>query len=106
MKNENLLRLVGLKLAAFDVTLGPDVLEDDFVDLARPLLRSYENRTASLPNHLAPVDARIQAFLDSYLSGAGDVPRLPDRTLVLDRPGMARLLSLPAGGKTFSSPYL
>ena len=106
-----LLRLVSLKLAAFDIAINPDVLDDDFLKLARPLLRSYENRTRLLPNQLCPVDVRIQAFLDSYLQGSpvgnssASLPRLPDRSFVLDRTGMARLLSLPAGGNTFSSPY-
>ena len=66
--DSDLLRLVSLKLAAFDVALSPDVLKDDFVDLARPLLRSYENRTRSLKSQLSPVDTRIQEFLDAYLA--------------------------------------
>ena len=53
--DSDLLRLVSLKLAAFDIALSPDVLKDDFVDLARPLLRSYENRTRLLPDQLCPV---------------------------------------------------
>ncbi len=68
--DSDLVRLVNLKLAAFDVALSPDVLKDDFVDLARPLLRSYENRTSSLKSQLSPVDTRIQEFLDAYLAGA------------------------------------
>jgi len=56
---------------------------------------------------LPPVDQRIQAFLDAYLSGLEvSVPRLPSRTLVLDRAGLARELSLPRDSDTFQSPYL
>src|SRR6202012_4168987 len=33
-------------------------------------------------------------------------PRLPASTFVLDRAGLARVMSLPPRGNTFSSPYL
>ncbi len=60
---------------------------------------------------LAPVDRRIQDFLDlylkdAYLNGAGDTPRLPADTLVLDRPGLANAMSLPPDTDTQTSPYL
>lgn len=105
--SNELLRLVSLKLAALDIKINAEALHDEFLELARPLLRSYESKSRLLQNYLCPVDARIQAFLDSYLEGTcASAPRLPDRTLVLDRAGMARVLSLPMGGNTFSSPYL
>jgi len=61
--------------------------------------------TPAPATRLAPADARIQAFLDAYLEGF-DVPRLPTNAFVLDRPGLARLMSLPAGADAYSSPYL
>ena len=33
-------------------------------------------------------------------------PRLPGNTFVLDRPGLARVMSLPPGKDTLASPYL
>lgn len=48
-----------------------------------------------LARHLCPVDQRIQNFLYSALEEFGPVPHLPAATLVLDRPGLARALSLP-----------
>lgn len=48
-----------------------------------------------LPRHLCPTDQRIQDFLGAALGAQGEVPRLPASTLVLDRPGLARVLSLP-----------
>ncbi len=57
---------------------------------------------------LCPADTRIQDFLDSYLSDVNPqgAPRLPADTFVLDRPGLARVMSLPAGEDSYSSPYL
>lgn len=79
-----------------------------FMDIAGPLLRNHYEKDARLGWPLCPVDARIQAFLDDYLADAhpAGIPRLPAKTFGLDRPGMGRILSLPAFGDSFSSPYL
>ncbi len=54
----------------------------------------------------APVDLRIQAWLDRTFAAHGPVPKLPARTFTLDRPGMARELSLPREGDSCDSPLL
>lgn len=65
-------------------------LVDHFLALSR-------EKDRALARHLCPVDQRLQDFLHTHLEAAtpGDVPRLPATTLVLDRPGLARVLSLP-----------
>lgn len=103
-----LIRYLNLKLAALGQPISQSTAEPQFLDIARPLLRNYENKDRILRDHLCPADARIQAFLDGYL---GDicpqgVPRLPTRTFVLDRAGLARVMSLPPHASSFSSPYL
>jgi hypothetical protein len=57
---------------------------------------------------LAPVDARIQQFLDEYLADVrpGGAPRLPQRTLAALRVGQACEWSFPPGKDYFESPYL
>ncbi|HWA25227.1 MAG TPA: hypothetical protein VG734_06080 [Lacunisphaera sp.] len=55
---------------------------------------------------LAPVDARIQAWLERTFAGVGPVPRLPVETFTLDQAGMARRLSLPRDGDEAVSPLL
>jgi hypothetical protein len=99
---------LNLKLAALGQPTGDGAAEPGFLQIARPLLRSYETRDRLLGDHLCPADARIQAFLNDYLNGVGTsaVPSLPARTLVLDRPGLARVMSLPPNSASFSSPYL
>lgn len=53
---------------------------------------------------LCPADRRIQAFLNDYLKNCGgEEIRFPARTLVLDRAGLGRKFSLPAGGDLFQS---
>jgi hypothetical protein len=97
---------VNLKLAALGQPTGDAASEPGFLQIAQPLLRNYAARDRLLRDHLCPADSRIQAFLNSYLDGVTGVPRLPAQTLVLDRLGMARVMSLPPNSPSFSSPFL
>jgi hypothetical protein len=77
----------------------------DFGDPVAALVAQYREKERLLATHLSPADQRIQTFLYDYLQ---DVPvtKLPLRTLTLDRPGMARALSLPVDRDEFSSGIL
>ena len=55
-----------------------------------------------LANYLCPADNRIQTFLYDFLQEAA-LAKLPNRTFVLDRYGLARVLSLPPGRDSFAS---
>ncbi len=61
---------------------------------------------AARAHGLCPVDSRIQAYLDQTFAEYGDVPHLPSSTFALDRAGMARELSLPKLGDSYSSPLV
>jgi len=78
---------------------GLSTFVDHFLTLSR-------EKDRVLASHLCPVDQRIQDFLQKCLAAAGDVPRLPATTLVLDRPGLARALSLPPGRDEYHSSIL
>ena len=67
-----------------------------------PLLRSHRRKDQLLGQYLCPADLRIQAFLDAYTHGAA--PPLPADTFILDRRGLARLMSLPPNQSTFHPP--
>jgi hypothetical protein len=104
---ESIQLYINLKLAASGqpACQGKDTA---FLAIAEDLLKSYREKTRLLSGHLCPPDRRIQDFLDAYLADAveGAVPRLPENTLNLDRPDMARELSLPLGGDVFKNDYL
>ena len=103
---EELFRYIDLKLAA----LGQSVQASSdpyFLDLAWPLLRNHHEKDELLGDRLCAADMRIQAYIDDVLAGTGTpAPRLPAHTFVLDRPGLARAMSLPAHGDHYASPYL
>jgi len=74
-------------------------LVDHFLALGR-------EKDRLLTKHLCPVDQRIQNFLYATLEEHAEVPRLPTATLMLDRPGLARALSLPPSADVHKSSIL
>src|SRR5882724_8801394 len=96
--DEELVRYINLKLAALGQPTSPSDADKYFLEIAGPLLRNYYQKDQLLGDRLCPADARIQGFLNSYLDGAVlQVPRLPVNTFVMDRLGLARVMSLPPG---------
>ena len=72
------------------------------------MLESLREKTRLLIDHLPPIDQRIEKYLSKYFAGVTDDQplRLPTRSLVLDRHGMARELSLPVRGNQFSNSLI
>ncbi len=104
----DLLRYINLKLVALGEPPAELAAAEPFLDLARPLLENYHVRDRMLEGLYCPADERIHEFLDAHLSDIrphGPL-RLPAHTFVLDRPGLARVMSLPRLSDRFSSPYL
>lgn len=94
---------VNLRLALNGLPL-PTAARASYIDVVAPVLARQRELRRELPGLLCPADRRIQAFIDRYLGEDSSVhPRLPDTTLTLDEPGLARALSLPVDGDDFSS---
>ena len=106
--DDEFFRYINLKLAALGQPTSKATADARALEIAGPLLRNYYQKDQMLGHRLCPADTRIQAFLDAYLGDElpGSVPRLPGDTFVLDRPGLARVMSLPPDKDTFSSPFL
>jgi phosphoenolpyruvate carboxykinase (diphosphate) len=112
---KDLIQYINLQLAS----LGQPVFNDEsdaknklsnakFLSLTEGLISSFRENSRLLTNHLSPVDKRLQAFIDDYLK---DVKfdkqiRIPNDTFVLNQPGVAREVSLPANGIKFNNEYL
>ncbi len=101
------LSYINMKLAAMG--LAPCSGQDGgLLELTGPILDSYLEKSRLLSHHLCPADQRIQNFLDGQLAGLslnGPI-RLPALTFILDRHGLARELSLPVAGDSFSNELL
>jgi len=78
---------------------------DSMASFSTGILNSLREKNRLLSEHRAPVDSRIETFLQEYFRGCTmDGPlRLPSRSLTLDRHGMARELSLPVNGHSFQN---
>ncbi len=100
-----IIQYIYLKLAALGFT---DYKREDisqFLDIAEPLLNNYKEKARLLSSHLSPIGSRIQAYFDELLK---DIPgtdhiTLPEHPFLLDRHGLARILSLPADGDKFET---
>ncbi|MBC8008567.1 MAG: hypothetical protein H7067_00545, partial [Burkholderiales bacterium] len=113
-RDPRLLAYLNLKLRELgqpSVTL-PSSAQDNtddpasFSKLVDHLVTLGREKDRILSRHLCPVDQRIQNFLYAALEEHGHVPHLPTSTLVLDRPGLARALSLPPGADEHKSSIL
>ncbi len=107
-QDSGLTRYVNLKLAALGQPVNRGTADIEFLDLTSPLLRNFHQKDQLLGDQLCPADTRIQGFLKAHLHDvcSAGVPRLPARTFVLDRPGLARAMSLPPERDSYSSPHL
>ena len=85
-----------------------DGTDHNIAVFSQGLLESVREKNRLLAKHQAPIDQRIEGFLADYFA---DIDlrkslRLPRRSLVLDRHGMARELSLPSHGNAHTSELL
>lgn len=78
---------------------------DSMATFSAGILESLREKNRLLSEHRAPIDTRIEAFLNEYFAEeVRERPlRLPGRALTLDRHGMARELSLPVNGHSFEN---
>ncbi|HEX3315132.1 MAG TPA: hypothetical protein VHR72_09600, partial [Gemmataceae bacterium] len=98
---------INLELSACGLPSCASAEDAALLDTARELIEHYREQSRRLHDARCPADMRIESFLRTHFTDIpGDLLRLPDETLVLDRPGMARELSLPAFGDRFSSELL
>ena len=87
------------QLAAAGMPVPPATDTDSMTEFSAGILESLRQKNRLLSDHRAPIDARIESFLANYFGRSKNAAmRLPDRSLVLDRHGMARELSLPIDG--------
>jgi hypothetical protein len=96
---------VNVKLALLGYQPVPAPGGAELTEITSSLVAQYREKERLLASYLCPVDHRIQTFLYDYLQDV-PVPKLPARTLVLDKPGMARLVSLPVDRDEYVSDIL
>ena len=97
---------ISLRLQLLGIPGPTGATSTEIDQLVSPIIARERELSRRLANRHCAADHRIQDFLDSYLSGTGTSARLPRATFVLDQPGIAQALSLPADGNRFVSDYV
>ncbi len=99
---------VNLLLLAHGLPVSADFTTQSLSDVSRGFLDSHAEQQRLLTDYRCPVDRRIESFLAQHFADLRlpTALRLPGKTLVLSRHGIARELSLPAGGNQFQTDYL
>ena len=85
---------INVKLALLGCAPVPLAGDEEFAEIASALIARCREEERLLSNYLCAADQRIQTFLYDYFQEI-PVAKLPSRTFVLDRPGLARMLSVP-----------
>ncbi len=102
---KGLVEYLNIKLRSRGCPIFGDELDYPFLQLGSTLLRSVEEKNRLLKEYLCPADQRIQNYLSDLFQkhGVEDQIWLPTNSLILERHGMARCLSLPPNADKFES---
>src|SRR5271170_4124661 len=96
---------INVKLALIGSPPVPIAGDAEFTEIVSAMAGQSREKDRLLGHYLCPVDQRIQTFLYDYLQNV-PVTKLPARTFTLDRPGLARILSLPLDRDEFHSDII
>ena len=108
---EDRIQYINLKLASLGL---PIYRSDDnqteantyFIDLFEDIIKDYKEKKRMVDVNEVGIYKRINSFFDSYFSESGYPPKVVDDSLTLDHYGLAREMSLPPDGNTFSNEYI
>jgi hypothetical protein len=101
----HLIAHINVKLALIGCQPVPIKGDAEFAEIAAAMAGQSREKDRLLGHYLCSADQRIQTFLYDYLQNV-PVTKLPTRTFVLDRPGLARILSLPLDRDEFHSDII
>ena len=107
-ERQQLRSYIALQLACNGLLPDDESNEFALAQFSQGLLENWREKTRLLSEQRAPIDQRVETFLNEYLADQElpDSLRLPNKSLVLDRHGMAREMSLPSAGDTFKNRYV
>ena len=105
VKRDKVIQYIYLKLTALGFPAEDQGEISEFLEVAKPLLNNYTEKARLLSSHLSPIGTRIQKYVDDTF---GDYSQglnltLPEHPFILDRHGLARILSLPSDGDSYET---
>ena len=108
---EDRINYINFKLAAMGLPIyrakGSDSTDNTYyIDLFEDIIKDYKEKNRKVDLAASGIYRRINDFFSHYFQGSANVPRVIEESLTLDHYGMAREMSLPADGNTFSNGYV
>ena len=106
---KDIIQFINLQLASLGQPTFKDTegkfLDPKFEKLTSELIKSVQEKSRLLSSYHAPVDNRIQKFIDDYLQeiNIDKTIYIHNDTLILSKKGQAREVSLPPNGNSFKS---
>lgn len=101
---EKLIEFVNIKLKAKGLPIFGREEDYPVLQMSGPMLDNLREKNRLLRDYLPPCDQRVQKFIDRYLGELEvEIPRLPGESLILERHGIARVLSVPPDRDEFIS---
>lgn len=101
----SLVEYLNIKLRSKGFPIFGNEEDYPFLQIGNSLLQSVAEKNRLLRKHLCPVDQRIQDYLHRLFKGLDVEDRtwVPTDSLILERHGLARALSLPPDADSFVS---
>ncbi|MDC1105581.1 hypothetical protein OAT16_02685 [Prolixibacteraceae bacterium] len=111
LQNKDLIQYLNLKLTelgqpGFKFDSETSENQSAILQLTEELMLSYKEKYRRMDDRISSADRRIQDFLNDYLKDLDEEVKLPSQTLILDKPGLARVLSLPPNKDVFKNQYV
>jgi phosphoenolpyruvate carboxykinase (diphosphate) len=102
---------LAVKMAARGLPVIGGTAGFGFLEMGKALIANFQEKSRLLASHLCPADQAVHDFLRDCLGEEAEIfghgQRLvPHSALVLERHGLARMLSVPVEGHRFESPLL
>lgn len=108
---EDRIQYINFKLASLGLPIyrsddGQDETGTYFIDLLDDIIKDYREKKRMVDVNEVGIYKRINRFFSSYFSESSNPPKVVDDSLTLDHYGLAREMSLPPDGNTFSNEYI
>jgi hypothetical protein len=109
--SQDRIQYINFKLASLGLPIYRSKDSDDestyFIDLFEDIIKDYKEKTRMVDLNEVGIYKRINNFFSSYFKDSPAPPKgIEDYSLTLDHYGIAREISLPPDGNTFSNSYI
>lgn len=107
---EDRIQYINFKLASLDLPIYRSDSDNEtstyFIDLFEDIIKDYKEKKRMVDVKEVGIYKRINRFFSTYFSDNPYLPKVVDDSLTLDHYGLAREMSLPPDGNTFSNEYI